>query len=264
LRDLPTISAEEFWDYAWDNHSERLRNDFGFEVKSKVRKHEVVALARENRFLVREYLEYREGRAQPVAYDLDRDTKGVYRWEAATAQFVTGNPLAIPPVVNRIGFEAFIRTLAQQYQHFVEQDGGWELLWNDDGTPKPESAAQLLFLGIVKHYCISNDIDFSREVDVGRGSVDFKFSNGYSNRALLEVKLVGNTRFWNGLDKQLPTYLAASKVRLGHFLVVLHRDTQLDKVRELQARASTVAKREKLRLDTTLVDARPKPSASKL
>src|SRR5207249_2587411 len=95
LRDLPTISAEEFWDYAWENHGEHLREEFGFEVKSNVSKRDIVKLAKRERFMVREYLEFREGRAQPVPYDLVEDRRGLYKWEPETAKFVLANPLAI-------------------------------------------------------------------------------------------------------------------------------------------------------------------------
>jgi len=77
----------------------------------------------------------------------------------------------------------------EQFKRSVEEQGGWRLLWNDGNVnEKPEEAAQLLFKGIAQSYCHANDIVIDREPNLGRGPVDFKFSNGYQRRALLEVK----------------------------------------------------------------------------
>jgi hypothetical protein len=84
----------------------------------------------------------------------------------------------------------------ERFTHFIEEEGGWRLLWNDGYyDEKPEEAAQLLFKGIAQSYCESNGIVLDREVELGRGPVDFKFSNGFERRALLEVKKLRNGRF---------------------------------------------------------------------
>jgi hypothetical protein len=80
-----------------------------------------------------------------------------------------------------------IQRLIDQFKLFIEEQSGWKLLWNDDGTDKPEEAAQLLFRGIVQYYCIANNIVIDREVEIGRGPVDIKFSNGYSVAASSNV-----------------------------------------------------------------------------
>jgi hypothetical protein len=38
-----------------------------------------------------------------------------------------------------------------QFKHFIEEQRGWTLLHNDDGSEKPESAAQLVFLGMARN-----------------------------------------------------------------------------------------------------------------
>lgn len=59
LRELPTISAEEFWDYCWSNKNKELRDQYSFEIKSKVKKSDIIKIARENRGWVDEYKRYR-------------------------------------------------------------------------------------------------------------------------------------------------------------------------------------------------------------
>jgi hypothetical protein len=75
--------------------------------------------------------------------------------------------------------------MLDEFRNYIENNRGWSLLWNDNGIAKSEEAAQLLFLGIVKHYCRANNIDISPEVNIGRGPADFKISQGYEFRSLL-------------------------------------------------------------------------------
>lgn len=140
------------------------------------------------------------------------------------------------------------------------------MLWDEKGNkPKSEEASQLIFTGIVKHYCKANNIDLNREVNLGRGSVDFKFSSGYQNRALIEVKLAKNSKFWNGLEKQLIKYLEVEDIKKGYFLVICYNDDDINKVSGIQNVASEVGKRKNVDLNVYVIDASyDKPSASKL
>ncbi len=62
LDELPTISAEEFWDYAWFNKNETLRNDMNFELKNQASKSDKVRIARENPEWVREFVRIKKVR----------------------------------------------------------------------------------------------------------------------------------------------------------------------------------------------------------
>jgi len=142
---------------------------------------------------------------------------------------------------------------------------GYRLLWNDNETSRSERAAQLLFLGIVKHYCAANNIDISPEPNIGRGPVDFKVSRGYKLRALLELKLARNTKFWGGAKKQVPAYLKAEKIRYGYYVVVVYTENDLRRARRIKRIIGEVNKLGRVLLKSIIVDATPdKSSASHL
>ncbi len=82
---------------------------------------------------------------------------------------------------------------------------------------------------IVRSYCKVNNTDISREPNIGRGPVDFKFSKGYEDRVLLEVKLARNGKFWNGVTEQLPQYLKSEEVDKGVFMVIVYTDKEIEK-----------------------------------
>lgn len=261
LRDLPKLNKDDWWDF-YEN--ERLRDDLNYEVMGRVDKGTIVATARAHMDSVQRWTEEQEGKdAEP--YDFDRDPKGVVQWEAAATAFTAANPLAITPPTDAASFEAVITTVIEQFRLFIEEQRGWSLLW-DRADEKPESAAQLLFFGIARNYCKANNIVLDPETDLGRGPVDFKFSNGYVNRAHLEVKKLHNGKFWNGLDLQLPAYMSSDEVDMGWFLAIRYRDGKKwdDRANAIPGGVRAAAKAHGRDLRGALVDARPKKSASKL
>ena len=124
---------------------------------------------------------------------------------------------------------------------------------------------QLLFNGIIEQYCIANDIDLTREVNQGRGPVDFRFSSGYQKRVLLEIKLARNTKFWHGLEEQLPKYLQIDTMKEGIFLVTIYNEKDKDRVKEINSKVIHVNQKNDLKIKILVIDAIPhKPSASNL
>lgn len=259
LRALPTLNADDWWE---DTRSQELRDEFNLDVMDRVNKKMIVRIARAHPDKVRSWVEQREKRKSDP-YDLKRDPLGVYGWEPATKLYVRGHPEALA-AGDEAEFLEVIDTIIRRFKHYVEQEGGWKLLW-DGENPKPEEAAQLLFLGVAKSYCEANNIDLNRETELGRGPVDFKFSTGFKMRALLEVKKLENGKFWHGLKTQLPTYLESDSNRHGWLLAIRFRTEGVSKARsrELPTEVAVTGKSLDLDLHYAIVDARPKTSASK-
>ena len=262
LKPLPTINADAFWNYCFSNENETLRHQFGDDITANVNKPTIVELARLHAELCEDYVSRVEQRPAQ-AYDLEHDGKLAVRWYDAARDYCGSNPRELQ-VDSIETFGLVIEQMVQAYRHFVEENSGWRLLWNDNHTPRSEDAAQNLFLGIVKHYCHANDIDISREADIGRGPVDFKVSHGYNYRSLLELKLAKNTKFWAGHSKQLPTYQKAEGTRSGYFLVIVYSDTDANRVADIQAKTAELNRSLDYVITSVIVDARPKKSASKL
>jgi hypothetical protein len=265
LRELPTISTDEFWDYCWTNLNEEIRDQYSFDVKNEVKKHDIINIARERRDWVNEFESYLD-KTGSTAYDIVADPKGYYKWALVTEEFASTNKYKFIVASNHVEFYRFTLEVINQFENFIENNSGYKLLWDDNGLkPKSEEAVQLLFTGIVKHYCKANNIDLNREVNLGRGPVDFKFSSGYENRALIEVKLAKNSKFWNGLEKQLIKYLEVEEIKKGYFLVICYNDSDLQKVADIQDNAKLVSIKNNVSIDVIVIDASfDKPSASKL
>ena len=264
LRDLPTIDPNDFYDYCWVNKNEELRDQFSLHVKKKLSKSAIVHIARRNREWVREYSERKEA-SIPRPYGLASDKKGLYKWYDEALHFALQNPLRIPEPLNAEDFKNVVEQIIDQFEHYVENHLGYKLLWNDDKTPKSEEAVQSLFTGTVQHYCRANNIDLSREHNLGRGPVDFKFSQGYLNRTCIEVKKANNSRFWKGLKSQLTKYMEVEQVDFGYFIVLCYNDKDLKKVNGIEAIARSIEKQTKMKIKVCTIDASlDKPAASRI
>lgn len=264
LRELPTLNAEDFWRFY---ESERLREDINYEIVTNVDKTLIVRTARGAPDVVRNWLAEREARAPADPYDIETDPSTVYQWQPEGERFATNHPLVIDPVTTEAGFQDVIERIIAQYKLYIEENRGWRLLWENVPRRKEnlEEAAQLAFRGLAHPYCVANDISLDREVDLGRGEVDFKFSRGHRLRAHLEIKKLHSGSFWRNFENQLPTYLKADEVRHGWFVAVVYRDpskAMRERLQTLPAIVSEAAAKRGVNLRLVVVDARPKASAS--
>ena len=261
LNDLPTINSDAFRDYLWDFKSEILRTDLNYSIKANMDKTAIMDIATRRPEWVKEYEEYQELQGYK-SYDLKKDKKGVYAWaDKELIEYVQAHPISF---LDEEGFYRCIFKMCESFKNYIETEKGYSLLWNDDSAkPKPEAALQTLFYGFVKAYGMFLDIDITRESNAGSGPVDFKCSQGYHKRVLIETKLVSNTRYWHGLERQLPQYLRSEEIEKGIFVLVSFSSEEhnkgndyLSKVRNLEL---------PYEISTMLIDAsRNKQSASKL
>jgi hypothetical protein len=260
LRRLPTINPLDWW----NNHqAEQLRANVNYEVMTRVRKEDIVRAARQRVPEVEAWAVEQES-GTPRPYDLKSDPSGLIAWLEATAQYVANTPLRLNVPESEAEFIELVDKIIAQFNHYVEENEGWKLLWNDDGNEKAEDAAQVLFKGIASNYCEANNISLDREVNVGRGAVDFKFSRGQSFRAHLEVKKLHNSRFWNVLPTQLPIYMNAEKCHLGWYVIIQYHENPTS--RRWHAEGPDVLKKAADAAGTQIrhsfVDGRSKPTAS--
>ncbi|MBS4194310.1 hypothetical protein [Lederbergia citri] len=263
LRELPTINKDDFLSSIMENSI--LRSDLNFEIDQNLKKEDIAKIALENYKIVKEYTRKVESR-NGTPYDLIKDPKMLYKWYIIAQSITNSNPISIKDPTSKEEFLELVFKMAETFKNYVENKSGYKLLWDEKFTKgKSEESVQLLFNGIVEQYCVANGIDLTREVNQGRGPVDFRFSSGYQNRVLLEIKLARNSKFWHGLEAQLPKYLEIDKLKEGIFLVVIYNENDQKRVKDINSRVSRVNREQNLKIKTIIVDATPqKPSASNL
>jgi len=274
---IPAISSERFSEYVIRNDSEELRVDLNYEIKKSFSKTDIIKIAEQQpEWLdkrIEEYIKHIESQGNINPYDLKSDQKNVYQPQRKTYEFASSNPLTLS-AYNERDFILCVESIFEQFRLFIEEQGGFKLLWNEveedssesgksKPTPRDEKSGQCLFWGIVLSYCKANNIDISREVETGRGPVDFKFSSGYKNRVLIEIKLAKSSRLKQGFENQLPTYLKAQQVQHGYYIVIFYIEKELKQIEKFLEEVCSKygsLQGKVIKVDATL----DKPSASKL
>ena len=138
----------------------------------------------------------------------------------------------------------------------IENKGGHKLFYHKGKPIAKEEDIHILF----KLTWRDTVSDVSREVNDGRGPVDFKISRGSKDKTLVEFKLASNSQLSRNLQKQLEIYKKASDAEKGYKVVFYFTKQELDRVRRTLKDLNMVDDP-----SVILVDARKdnKPSGSK-
>lgn len=202
--------------------------------------------------------------AEPSAYDMTEDPKGIFIWRRIHDTVAKEFPLKLEAhkPLNLEEAYAVVVKIVDQFKHLIENRGLSKELWHD-GKRRNEKSVQRIFFAIADSYCKANNLDISPEVDTGTGAIDFKFSQGYDKRVLVELKLSDNPKLVSGYEKQLETYKKAENTMRAIYLVIdvgkmgkKHKHISKLKSEQLKKGLPTS--------EVNFIDGSIKPSASKL
>lgn len=201
-------------------------------------------------------------KANSENYDPNEDALGYYKLKSILKSNLDDFKQNNLPDIKKSPEELkmFVGLILKQFAHHVEKGNLWEELWVND-KPKRERAAQLIFFAIADCFCKANNIDISPEANMGGGPIDFKFSDGYEARVLVEMKR-SNGQVVHGYETQLDIYKDASKTNYGIFVVMDFGDLggklkTINNIREKRLKKGEPAS------DIFVINATKKESASK-
>lgn len=199
---------------------------------------------------------YRKAPATP--YDYDRDPNNVATL-APIAREIVGELPAKPVGLSQMErIEECVRETVAHMQKSIEHNRLSDVLYDDTGIPRKEVVSQRLIYAIAEIFAKIYDVDLSREANAGPGSVDFRFTVGHDARLLVEVKLSTHERLKDGYYEQLPAYARAENITRLILMVirVTADDSHLNGLMES-------IKKNHLPIQLVVIDAVPRPSASK-
>jgi hypothetical protein len=137
----------------------------------------------------------------------------------------------------------------------IEDKDGWRVFYVEKQPITQESHLQLLY----RLTWFASPLDVNREVNNGRGPVDYKVSMGSADATLVEFKLARNTKLKANLQSQVPIYEVANDTKSSITVILYFTDSEWQKVQKiLRDLKITGAK------NIVLIDGRStnKPSAS--
>lgn len=155
------------------------------------------------------------------SYDFVNDDFGLIAWQKVLSTVSKLHPIKIDNVVpTENGLKVCVQTIIEQFQFLVENKGLNKIFWKKKNEPNNEKIVQMVFFAVAYSYCKANDIDINPEMDTGNGLVDFKFSNGFSKRVIVEIKNSYNPNIISGFTKQLKLYMNSEETCFGYYLIV--------------------------------------------
>ena len=103
----------------------------------------------------------------------------------------------------------------------------------------------------------ASSFDVNREVNNGRGPVDYKVSRGSADATLVEFKLASNSKLKQNLKHQVGVYEAANDTAKSIKAILYFSASELTRVQAILKELDLAGRR-----DVVLIDARPDNKAS--
>lgn len=187
----------------WKKASTKDKKDFIKEkvMKDKTRYESVIS-------------EYKKYTVDP--YDFDKDPIGFY----IISKELKNIPLEKIDIKENEDPKSIVMKICKKFKDLVENNALLKLLYDKDGKFRGEKSVQLLFYGISDSYCEAFNVDVSPELNSGRGNIDFKYSRGYDDRVVVELKLTSNRQLIHGMKTQITEYGKAEKTDKLIYIVI--------------------------------------------
>lgn len=137
----------------------------------------------------------------------------------------------------------------------IENKDGYKIFYSNGVPIQKENDLQILYR--LTWFASSSDVN--REVNNGRGPVDFKISRGDRDKTLIEFKLASNTKLKRNLEKQVEIYKVANNTNKSIKVILYFSEKEYRKVIAVLNELNLIGNK-----DIVLIDARGdnKPSAS--
>ncbi len=239
---------------------EQINNYFYKSLPDKPKRKEIDAAAVATIRKFPELIDYYI-KAKEESGDIAADASSI-KVEDLVSIFVEGLDSVVTDLQDKIRFydklpDSYAECLERvnAFKRYVEHQDGYKLINRGGGGFSHESEVQLFF-GLVWY---GTAFDVNREVNNGRGPVDYKVSKGSTDKTLIEFKLASNSQLRRNLENQVEIYEKANDTLNSIKVIVSYTETHERRVRRALA---DLGLRDKENI--VLIDARSdnKPSAS--
>ncbi|TGK77690.1 hypothetical protein EHQ31_18800 [Leptospira montravelensis] len=155
---------------------------------------------------------------------------------------------------------AAAKRVLNYFKDQIESNALWKNLYDDHGNVLKESHSQKIFHGLSLVSLEESGITVTPESNSGPGPVDFKYSLSSKDITLIEFKLSSNTKLIDGLNKQLPAYIAGEKAKNAFYVVIQIGDHD----KKIKALKEEFKKMNSKKINLLIIDGQRKSSASNL
>ena len=206
--------------------AETIRND---ELKKSQKNKAIADFIALHPEIINYYIKFKEQRKEKAAVlsgtqveCVDQffvDAAGVLSAALSTLPFYETRPTSFKKAKERVCY----------LKHVIEDCDCYKLLWKNNKEPSRESDVQLLFR-LVWH---GADFDLNREVNNGRGPVDYVVSKGAADKTVVEFKLAKNTKLKQSLENQVEIYKRANNTNSSITVIVFYTEAEQKRVEKI-------------------------------
>jgi hypothetical protein len=111
----------------------------------------------------------------------------------------------------------------------IENNDGYKFFYKDGEPIKRESDIQVMF----RLLWFGSSYDVNREVNNGRGPVDYKISKGARGATLVEFKLASNSKLPQNIANQVEIYQDANRTNKAIKVILYFTDAELAKIEKV-------------------------------
>ncbi len=229
IRDIETI-AEALPDSQLRSNLNRylsgvLRDD----IKKREREKAILRFYQNHPELVDHYIKNKEDRQ-------DEAEKRSTAYVSESEEFFISNAKSLSGLLVKKGFynsscnsieEAKRRILF--LKDVIENQDGYKLFFHNGIPLRRENDLQIMY----RLTWFGTTFDVNREVNNGRGPVDFKISLGASDKNLVEMKLASNSKLRQNLEHQVEIYKKASETENALKVILCMSEAEIKKVQKI-------------------------------
>ena len=139
-------------------------------------------------------------------------------------------------------------------KNVIENNDGYRIFYLNGHPIKREADLQIMYR---LTWFADQGFDVNREVNNGRGPVDYKVSKGSTDKTLVEFKLASNSKLKQNLKHQVGVYEAANNTAKSIKVIMYFSDTEFLRTQGILRDLEILG-----RPDIVLIDASMKESAS--
>lgn len=154
----------------------------------------------------------------------DTEEQFVERVSALVRDHLQGTPFYA-------GGNSFDESMArvQFLKNVIEHKDGWRIFYVRDQPITKEAHLQLLY----RLTWFASPLDVNREVNNGRGPVDYKVSMGDTDKTLVEFKLARNTKLKANLKSQVGIYEVANDTKSSITVILYFTDGEWERIQKI-------------------------------
>jgi Effector-associated domain 1/CHAT domain len=252
LRAFHTISSEGFSEYIRGKKNQELRTLLNYDLNKELKKDDfsktlIANLAQSNPNWVSEYVkEMEDNEAEIKPYNLEEDKRHLYRNEKKASEFILANPLTLS-ASNEPEFVDFLERIVGQCKLLIEEKEGYKLLWDAYQLPdapvqyksRTESETQNLLTKIIVGYCQASNIKISKESDICKRAINFKFPSKYQGKAVIKLQLTYNIPVKDGLNNLLKS-ISLSGTGYNYHLLISYTEPELERVENMLQKIAAI------------------------